>query len=198
MTNSKLVVLVAAFLVLFNNVTFFNKAAEIYTPLLNNIVFLGSVALVLASFIALLLTLVTYKHTTKPLLVLILLISSVTSYFIDSYGLVIDDSMIQNIVQTNLDESLDLFNLKLLGYFLVLGILPSFFVYRVAIKNRSPKAELVSKFKLASVLLLIIVLLIFIFSKSYASMFREQKLLRYYTNPTYYIYSIGTYIHDRF
>ena len=198
MTNSKLVLLASVFLMLFGNVTFFNKAAEIYTPLLNNIVFLGSVALVLASFIALLLTLVTYKHTTKPLLVLILLISSVTSYFIDSYGLVIDDSMIQNIVQTNLDESLDLFNLKLLGYFLVLGILPSFFVYRVAIKNRSPKAELVSKFKLASVLLLIIVLLIFIFSKSYASMFREQKLLRYYTNPTYYIYSIGTYIHDRF
>ena len=121
MTNSKLVVSVAAFLVLFNNVTFFNKAAEIYTPLLNNIVFLVSVALVLASFIALLLTLVTYKHTTKPLLILILLISSVTSYFIDSYGLVIDDSMIQNIVQTNLDESFDLFNLKLLGYFFGIG-----------------------------------------------------------------------------
>ncbi len=198
MTNSKLVLLVSVFLMLFGNVTFFKKAAEIYTPLLNNINFLGSVALVLASFIALLLTLVTYKYTTKPLLILILLISSVTSYFIDSYGLVIDDSMIQNIVQTNLDESLDLFNLKLLGYFLVLGILPSFFVYRVSIKNRPAKTELASKFKLASVLLLIIILLIFTFSKSYASMFREQKLLRYYTNPTYYIYSIGTYINDRF
>ena len=196
MTNSKLVVLVSAFLVLFGNVAFFKKATDVYTPVFNNIAFLGSVAIVLASFIALFLTLITHKYTTKPLLILILLVSSVTGYFIDSYGLVMDDTMIQNIVQTNLDESLDLFNIKLLGYFLLLGVLPSLFVYKVTIKSHTLKVELVSKLKFIAISILVNVLLIFIFSKSYTSMFREQKFLRYYTNPTYYVYSIGTYIHD--
>ena len=36
--------------------------------------------------------------------------------------------------------------------------------------------------------------MLFSFSKFYTSFFREHKPLRYYTNPTYWIYSIGNYI----
>ena len=41
---------------------------------------------------------------------------------------------------------------------------------------------------------MVIVVFILAFSKFYTSFFRENKPLRYHTNPTYWIYSIGKYI----
>ncbi len=198
MTNSKLIVLASLFLVLFGNVSFFKNVTDVYPLSLNNIAFLGSLAVVLASLIALLLTPFTYKYTTKPLLICTLLVSSLTSYFMDSYSVVIDHTMIQNIVQTNIDESIDLFNFKLILYFLLSGLLPSTFIYKVTIKNASLKTELASKLKIIAVSLLIMVSLILVFGKFYTSLFREHQTLRYYTNPTYYVYSIGKYINDIF
>lgn len=198
MTNSKLVVLASLFLVLFGNFSFFKNVTEVYPLSLGNIAFLGSLAIVLASLIVLLLTLFAYKYTTKPLLIFTLLVSSLASYFMDSYSVLIDHTMIQNIVQTNVGESTDLFNVKLILYFLLLGLLPSVYIYKVNIKNASLKTELVSKLKVLAVSLLIIVSLILIFSKFYTSFFREHQTLRYYTNPTYYVYSIGKYINDIF
>ena len=46
--------------------------------------------------------------------------------------------------------------------------------------------------------LFIIVLTGLSLSKFYTSFLRENKPLRYYTNPTYYIYSIGKYINMAF
>ena len=44
----------------------------------------------------------------------------------------------------------------------------------------------------------IAVILIFAFSKFYTSFFREHKPLRYYSNPTFYLYSIGQYVQKSF
>jgi lipid A ethanolaminephosphotransferase len=46
--------------------------------------------------------------------------------------------------------------------------------------------------------LFIITLILFAFSRHYTSFLREHRSLRYYTNPTYYLYSIGEYIAGRF
>ncbi|MBU0544146.1 MAG: phosphoethanolamine--lipid A transferase [Proteobacteria bacterium] len=198
MTSSKLIILASIFLVLFDNISFFRNVTGIYPVSINNIAFLCSLAIVLALVIILLFTLVSSKYTTKPILILILLISSLTSYFMNSYNTVIDNSMIQNIVHTNIDEALDLFNFKLILYVLFLGVLPSIFIYKVDIKYVSLKTELISKLKIVMISILIIIPLIFIFSKFYTSFLREHKQLRYYTNPTYYIYSIGQYLSNMF
>ena len=51
----------------------------------------------------------------------------------DVYHVVIDDNMIRNALQTNLAESSDLFSFKLVIYVLLLGILPSYIVYKIEI-----------------------------------------------------------------
>ncbi len=196
MTNSRLVVGVALFLVMFGNISFFKNAAEIYPPNLVNIAFLGTVAVVLACFITLVLSLVTFKKITKPVLILVLLVSSLTSYFMDSYNAVIDTTMLQNIVQTDVNESLDLFAFKLVWYFLLLGLLPSVVIYKITIPKTSLQAELVSKLKVVVISVFIIVAIVLAFSKFYSSLLRENKALRLYTNPTYYVYSIGKYLNE--
>lgn len=198
MANPKLIIQVSIFLVLFGNIAFFKNVTDVYPLSLNNVAFLGSLAILLASLITLLLTLVTFKYTTKPALILILLLSSLASYFMDSYSVVIDHTMIQNIVQTNVAETMDLFSFKLVLYFLVLGVFPSLFIYKATIKSASLKAELAVKLKIIVVSLLIMAILILVFSRFYSSFFREHKPLRYYINPASYIYSTGKYIGDIF
>ncbi|MBF0101597.1 MAG: phosphoethanolamine--lipid A transferase [Desulfobacterales bacterium] len=190
----RIIIIVSIYLVIFDNVSFFSNVIDVYPVSLKNIFFLGSLFIVLTSVILLLFILVSSPYTTKPMLILVLLLSSMVSYFVDNYHIIIDDKMIQNILLTHLEESQDLFSLKLVLYVFLLGIIPSIFVYIVNVEYGTFKEILIGKFKVIIVLLLIITSQIILFSKFYTSFFREHKPLRYYTNPTYCIYSIGKYI----
>ena len=99
-SNVRLIIFVSIFLVLFDNIAFFRNVINVYPVSLNNIAFLGSIAVVLTSFITLLLTLVCSKYTTKPILISILLLSSIVSYFMNTYNTVFDTHMLRNILQT--------------------------------------------------------------------------------------------------
>jgi lipid A ethanolaminephosphotransferase len=116
----------------------------------------------------------------------------------NSYNVVIDDSMIRNMMQTDIHESLDLLTLKQVLYFVFLGLLPSIFIYKVKIERRSFKEEMISRLKLIATSIVIIVGMIFLFSKSYTSFAREHKPLRFTVNPAYWIYSTGKYINKTF
>ena len=111
----------------------------------------------------------------------------------NTYTIIIDDVMIRNMLQTNIQESFDLLTPKLILYFLFLGLLPSFFIYKINLKDQNLKELSIAKLKVIFSSLLIILLLIFAFSKHYASFFREHKSLRKYINPTAWIYATGLY-----
>ncbi|CAA6802391.1 MAG: sulfatase [uncultured Sulfurovum sp.] len=184
----------ALFFTLFTNYSFYKNVLEVY-PLggINNIYIL-SLTVVLFSFILFLFTLLSSRYSTKFILISTLISSSFSSYFMNTYHVVIDSDMLRNAIQTNLNESLDLLSIKLLLYVVFLGLLPSFFVYRANIEYASLKTEMFRKIKTTVLALLIIIVMLFSFSKFYTSFFREHKPLRYYTNPPYWIYSIGDYI----
>ncbi len=197
-STSMLIVVTAIFLVIFNNITFYKKVLEVYPLTMQNSLFLLSLGVVLASVIVLLLSLLNSKYTLKPIVIIILLTSAFLNYFMITYNLVIDDDMIRNSIQTDTAEAFDLITTNMFFYLFFLGIIPSFIVYKLDIEYKSFKKELLSKVKFFISLLLIIVVIIFSFSKFYTSFFREHKPLRYYTNPTYFIYSIGKYISKTF
>ena len=124
-TTARLIVISAVFLVLFNNLAFFRDVIEVYPVSWDNIGFLASLAVVLTGVIALLLVFVSSKYTIKPILILTLFVSSIASYFMNNYNVVIDHTMIQNIFATNMKEAVELFSFKLVLYVLFLGLLPS-------------------------------------------------------------------------
>jgi len=82
-----------------------------------------SIAITLLFIILLLFTLLSSRWTTKPILILVVLISSIVNYFMNTYHVVIDDTMIRNTLQTNLHESMDLLSVKQVLYFIFLGLL---------------------------------------------------------------------------
>jgi lipid A ethanolaminephosphotransferase len=196
LSTTKIIVITALFLTLFDNVSFFKNLIKVYPVTFENIWFLTSIFIVLVSFIIFLFSLVSSKYTTKPILILIVFISAFTNYFMNTYNVVIDHGMIQNALNTDMEESLDLLSLELILYVLFLGILPSYLIYKANIHYGSFKEELIQKIKLLLISLGLIVALVFLFSKFYTSFFREHKPLRLYTNPTFYIYSAVKHINN--
>lgn len=189
-----LIIFTALFLVLFDNFSFFSNTLKVYPVSNGNILFLLSLTILLFSFTVFLLVLVSSKYTIKPVLISILLISSISSYFMNSFGIVLDEGMLINSLQTNVTEAFDLINIKFSAYLIFLGITPSYMVFKIRIKENSLHQEGIHKITLITSSLFLLILVTLIFSKHYASFFREHKILRMYTNPIFPIYSSGKFI----
>lgn len=197
-TVNRLVVAASLFLVLADNVSFFSHVVGVYPASLHNIGFLASLFAGLTALFVFLLSLVTFPYTTRPILVLVLLTSSLAACFMDAYGVVIDHDMVQNVFQTNVAEASELISFRLFLYFLFLGVLPSIYVCAVRVEYGSPRKAVFLKLKAVVISLLIVVVMILSFGRFYTSFIREHKPLRFYTNPTYYLYSLGRYLDERY
>jgi lipid A ethanolaminephosphotransferase len=92
--------------------------------------------LVLNFFIFYLLTSI-FSIVGKIFFSIFFLINSIAVYFINTYGVIIDESMIGNVLNTNFEESSSFFSSKLVFYFIILGLVPTFFVWRVKIIKES-------------------------------------------------------------
>lgn len=84
------------------------------------------------------------RRIGKVLFVTSLLINAVALYFINSYGVIIDESMIGNVLNTNFEESGSFFSLKLFIYILFLGILPGIYVIKANIKKVPTKKFIIT------------------------------------------------------
>lgn len=191
---AKLIFLVTVFLMLFGNISFFSNVLSVYPYESKNILFLISLVVFFSCAVLLIFSLVSFKKIVKPVLILVILLSSGASYFMDTYNIVIDDAMIDNVMKTDMAETLDLLSIKLVLYVLLLGVLPAVYIYKVKIVSHNFKTEVFSRLKLFFIPLILVVLLVAVFNSFYASFFREHKILRFYANPTYYIYSMSKYV----
>ena len=188
-SNFKLIILATIFLVLVDNFAFFKNVIATYPVTPGNIIFLLSLVIFLILITVIFFTLICFRYTTKPFLITVLVISSIASYFMNTYNIVIDDTMIQNIIETD-----DLLTVKLFLYLFFAGILPSIIIYKVKIKYKPVIRELFFKLKVVIVALLIIIITVFSLSDFYSSFFRVHQKIRRYTNPLTYIYYVSRYI----
>jgi len=193
MTQVRLTLIVAAFLTLTGNSTFLEKTVLIY-PLSENWLFVGSLLVWLFVFLSALLLLLCYRHTIKPILIILLMISAIVSYSTNSFGIVFDHNMIANTFETNTTELLDLVSFKSFIYLLFFGLLPSYFVWTTTITKVSLWSQSWQRTKALLIMLFIFVLLTMGFYKALSSFAREIPDLRMYINPTYYLYSMTYFV----
>ncbi len=198
LSMSKTIILVSVYLYVFDNFTFVTNVLNVYPLSFQNSLFLLSLSVVFICFNIILISMACYKYTIKPVLILVILLSSFSAYFMDSYKIVIDEAMVSNIFNTDMNEAINLFSIKLVLYFTLLGLVPSFFIYKIKIHFYSAKKSIFSRVKLIVVSVVLVIALILVFGSFYASFIREHKPLRYYANPSYYIYSTGKYISNFF
>lgn len=131
----RLCLLAALFFVLTGNQQFWSQIFDFFSPLNGrNLWMLVSLFSVTLSLMFFLLSLIALPYLFRPLLTLLLLSNAAAAYFMNSYGISIDRDMLQNVFETNPAEAFELINLKLIGYLLLLGVLPSLLLWRTHIR----------------------------------------------------------------
>ncbi|MES2485788.1 MAG: phosphoethanolamine--lipid A transferase EptA [Bacteroidota bacterium] len=190
------------FVILMSFINFLFFHLPFYTFVLNNIEYksLNGIMLII-SLIVLMLVLNSFvlylifflsRLVGKFLLVLFFIINAIAVYFINTYNVIIDESMIGNVFNTNYAESSSFFSLKLILYIIILGILPSIYIIKVKIINVTLKTFLTT----SSLTLLFILVLAFANASNWLWIDKNSKRLGGLAMP--WSYSVNTsllYIH---
>lgn len=199
MTTTRLILAVALFVAVFANGAFFSKVAQAY-PLAEhgNLLFVASLLPVLAAVFTILLSLVCHGRLVRPLLAMFLIVSAAIAYFGDSFGVIVDQTMIENVIETDTREAGDLLSGTLGLYLLFLGVLPAVLVYVPKLERRGLRGEFASRIKLVAASIAIVIAAALPLSGHYASFLRVHKELRAHVNPVQALYSAGRLIENRF
>ena len=151
------------------------------------------IAMLVANAFALFLIFFLSRLVGKILLVLFFIINAVAVYFINTYSVIIDESMIGNVLNTNYSESSSFFSIKLVLYVVLLGILPSIFIVKAKIITVTVKKFLVS----ISLTLLFLLTLAFANASNWLWIDKNSKTLGGLAMPWSYAVNIPLfYIHQ--
>lgn len=190
----------ALFLTIFSNMAFFR---QVYLWLGMNsfydYILLVSFVIFIFCFLNILFSLFFIGFLKKPLLVIILCCSALGSYFSLFYGIYIDEDMIVNVLQTNAGEATALLNIKLVVWFIILGILPSIIViFFIKIKTVPIVKSILSRVISIVVSAVVLGLMYWSLLGGYSLLLKTNKDSLDLISPTNYIYGIATIIADSF
>ena len=189
LSAGQLTLLVATALILLYNLPFWRSVLDHREVTgVRNLLFLAGLFVLLTATLNLLLSLVAVKYLQKPVLIALLITASVVAFFMNSYGVMIDSTMIQNVVETDTAEVADFLGAKLLLYVVVLGLLPSFFIARTQIRFRPWAAEIRRRILTMVLSLVAMGLVVPPFYADILFLFNENHGLRYLISPGNYIY----------
>ncbi|CAA6803541.1 MAG: Phosphoethanolamine transferase [uncultured Sulfurovum sp.] len=184
-----LIIICAIFIIIFTNTVFFQNLLKAFPLNSENTLFLISVVLVYYILLVIIFSLFSFRKTLKPFLILMLIISATVHYFMESYHIAVDKAMIENVMQTNAKEIDDLLTFKFFITLFFLALLPSYIIYRIPLIYTGFRREFIRRIRFILIHLLVLIVLLFTFSKFYTSFFREHKELRLYTNPLATLYN---------
>ncbi|HEY0975574.1 MAG TPA: phosphoethanolamine--lipid A transferase [Solimonas sp.] len=157
---------------------------------------LATVFAVLLSLLFLALLPFAQRSTLKPGLIVMLLVSSVCSYFMDSYGVVIDRAMLVNVMSTDTREAGDLLRSAFVVHVLLQGVIPAWLVGRCAVPDRPALSSALRRAALALAVLVTLSVVFFVQYDDAVFWGRQHRDVRLYINPTYPLYSASQYLRE--
>ena len=133
-----------------------------------------------------------WGRSIKPALSVFLLVAAVGAHFMGAYGIVIDSTMVRNVIQSDVREARDLISTPLLGHVLGLAVLPLIWLQRVNTTSRGCWRQLrLNALGIAGALVVTIALGLALFADLSATM-RNHRSMRYLINPVNSFYALGT------
>ncbi len=192
-----LIPLTALFVVVFTNAAFWRTLKKVVPPdSLANDVLLGGIGLAVLgviSFVLLLLAIPLPGRWTKLLLFGFLLLSASAGYFMDTFGVVLDPSMFQNVWLTDRREAAELVTLQLFWYIAWHALVPAIAIALIRIKKSSLARDALMKALAAVVALAVLAAVGLVWYKELALIGRQHREVRLFMNPVYPVYSLIDY-----
>lgn len=179
------ILLVALWMTVAVNAAFWSKVWQAIDGFDNgNLLFLISLPLFVVAWHFIILWALCWGRLLRPVLALLLVVASAGSYFISRYGIVIDASMLTNMLQTDPAEARDLLSTGMLGWLLATAVLPIVVLYRLPLQRpRWRRQALWRVGSLVAVLAMVGVILATQY-QSYASLLRNNREVRLILTPS--------------
>lgn len=150
-----------------------------------------SFALLIASLTSVVLSLLCWRWTLKVVISVFLIAAALGGYFMLSYGVVIDSTMMTNVLQTDLRESRDLTSWKLLLVVGVLAILPMLWLWRRRVRRLALVRQLLQNALLFTAGCTLSLLAVLPTYQDFASTMRNNTQLRFLVNPLNSLYALS-------
>jgi len=125
----------------------------------------------------------------KWIIVLLFNINAIAIYFINTYGVLIDKTMIGNILNTDYEESVSFLSFKLFLYLFFLGIVPSLFILKIKYTKVTLKKFLLH----VSLILVFLLTLIYINAPNWLWIDKNSKTVGSLVMPWSYIVNTNRY-----
>jgi lipid A ethanolaminephosphotransferase len=164
----------------------------------------SKIPLLIATFIFLVLvfgtvlSLLNFRPVIKPTLIFLLVVTAGVSHFMNQYGIQIDKSMVQNVIETDTREARELLSWQMACAIVLFGVLPSFILARTQVVYDKAWRHLLMTGAIGAAALAVAVVILFAFFKSYAPAFREHRELRFLLTPSNYIQAVNGYVQQKF
>ncbi len=152
--------------------------------------FVLTVAVVYVLLFNILISMFAFRPVFKPFLIILLLTTAAVSYFSDIYGVIIDKSMVHNILETDTKEAAELLTWPLLRHLLWFGVAPAVLVALTRIRTRSRKREALARIAVVCASLAVILAAGLTHYKQFVLFGRENRDLQMFLNPSYPIYAV--------
>ena len=130
------------------------------------------------------------RWTVRPLLTVIIVASAAAAYFMRTYAVMIDPTMIQNILKTDRHEAGELMSWSMVVSVLLWSAVPVAFVWWVRIERRPWLRSFFLRTAQMAGALVVAVLAVLLVSRDLTSMMRNQRELRYLITPGNYLYGL--------
>ena len=156
----------------------------------SNWLFIMAVFVALVALHFVLLGAVANRWTVRPLLTVIIVASAAAAYFMRTYSVMLDPTMIQNILKTDTHEASELLSWSMAGSVLLWSTPPLAFVWWVRIEHRPWLRSFLLRTAHMAGALVVAVLAVLLVSRDLTSMMRNQRELRYLITPGNYLYGL--------
>jgi len=132
------------------------------------------------------------RFVGKFLLVVFFIVNAIAVYFINTYNVIIDESMVGNVLNTNYAESSSFFSIKLVLYIILLGVIPGIYIIKAKIINVTLKRFLI----IVSASLLFILVVAFVNASNWLWIDKNSKTLGGLAMPWSYTVNLSLfYVH---
>lgn len=185
----------AAFISTVQNIAYYRQISHLVAmSSWVDILFVLTMPIVIFSVLNILFTLLAMPYL-RPLVVAFFLLSgAAVQYFMLSYGIIIDRTMIQNVFETTAAESFSLITPQYIIWLMSLGVLPAFLALWIKIKpTKLTWFNIGTRFFSIVLSLFAILLIATFFYKDYASLMRNNKELVKSLTPSNIIVAIHSY-----
>ncbi|UUX97225.1 phosphoethanolamine transferase [Aquabacterium sp. J223] len=191
-TSDRLVLAASAFWTLSANAAVLQAGLDERGPLHpGGWAFTADLLLLLFALHVLLLGLVATRRTVRPLLTLLLPAAAAASYFGRRYGVVLDPTMLRNVLRTDVAEARELLSLDLALHLLLFAALPMVLLWRVQVLRRPWPSALRQRALLVAGAAIAAVALAWAGFQPLSSLLRNQREVRWRITPANLLWSSG-------